>query len=76
MSFIEETKKELVLAYFQLVIVIILGIVFILIHALLVENYSVTGLWLIIGVFGFLLLISIARVVLLHLSIYYWKRGD
>jgi len=76
MSFIEETKKELVSAYFQLVIVIILGIVFILIHALLVENYSVTGLWLIIGVFGFLLLISIARVVLLHLSIYYWKRGE
>lgn len=76
MSFIEETKEELVSAYFQLVIVIIFGIVFILIHALLVENYSVTGLWLIIGVFGFLLLISIARVVLLHLSIYYWKRGE
>ena len=76
MSFIEETKIELSLAYFQLLIV---NIVFCLVMYLCSEveiKYPDFPMWFPIGISGFFVVISIIRIVLIHLSIYFWRRGE
>ncbi len=77
MSFTEETKKELFLAYGQLFIILLLDFVFVGIPILAEIEFKAPIIFQItIGVFGFFTLISIIRIILLHLAIYYWKRGD
>ena len=76
MSFIEETKIELLSAYFQLIIV---GIVFYFTMYLCPEaeiKYPDFPMWLLIGISGFFVIISVVRIVLLHLAIYFWRRGE
>ena len=79
MSFVEETKQDLVSAYFQLILIIVLDVLFMAgIDSGITSTIKMPDwfMWFIIGLLGFFTLISIIRIILLHLAIYYWKRGD
>ena len=76
MSFNQETKRELFLGYGQLFTILLLDFVFVGIPILAEIEFTTSIFYIVAGVFGFLTLISIIRIILLYLAIYYWKRGD
>ena len=76
MSFNQETKRELFLGYGQLFTILLLDFVFVGIPILAEIEFTTSIFYIVAGVFGFFTLISIIRIILLHLAIYYWKRGD
>ncbi len=75
MSFIEEAKRELFLGYAQLIIFLIIDIGCVAVYYFVLKEFK-TAMWIPISIFGFFTFISIVRIILLHLSIYYWRRSE
>ena len=75
MSFNQETKRELFLGYGQLFTILLLDFVFVGIPILAEIEFTTSIFYIVAGVFGFLTLISIIRIILLYLANYFEKRG-